>query len=467
MNVLALLFVASLAWAGPRLSFTTGNAMIVSPDTIKELKQSHHTTLEAVPLGNERVNLTLSEFDPFEPDAKILDGDKELPKPSSKHFKGNIEGDPDSLVVVTVSDDHIRGFVSRRGEIYHLSPEPGKVKGQLLLSPHTPRLKGLDTREVPHRGLVRYRRSSTLLVTLPIAVESDYELTQKLGGATQAVDYLTSLWAAVSVIYQRNVSTPVTIASIHVWSTPADPWNATGIDNILDETQAYWRSHYTNVTRAAVMMIAAKEVTGGLAYVDALCDNNYGFGVAEVEGAFDLSSPSRIWDVLVAAHELGHLVASPHTHCYSPPVDMCYNREGGCYSGPVIASRGTIMSYCHLLNGGLSNIDLQFGGVVNGRLLDGLGRADCLPLQATTTTVSNTTSTSLRPTTTNVSSTSLQPTTTVVTSTTRTTVTPTTLPPKCSPRGVRCGIGRECCTGCCAFRPRFGYSTCRLKKYCK
>src|SRR5581483_8408026 len=110
-----------------------------------------------------------------------------------------------------------------------------------------------------------------------------------------------------------------------------------------------------------VHFVSGKSVQGGIAYVGTVCDAQYGFGVSQVFGGFDLSYPSQICDVLVAAHEMGHNLGSPHTHCYNPPVDECYNQGSGCYSGPVVASRGTVMSYCHLLAGGLSNIDLVFG----------------------------------------------------------------------------------------------------------
>ena len=85
-------------------------------------------------------------------------------------------------------------------------------------------------------------------------------------------------------------------------------------------------------------------------------------------------------DTLMVAHELGHNFGSDHTHCYGNlegnenPVDGCAvgSREARwrntCFSGtqslPGVnsltggtpgAQNGTIMSYCHLLEGNIYN----------------------------------------------------------------------------------------------------------------
>ena len=109
--------------------------------------------------------------------------------------------------------------------------------------------------------------------------------------------------------------------------------------------------------RTYVHYLSGHPVSGGIAWLGVLCAGDFqatatdwggGYGLTQVFGTY----PLQLWDQDASAHEMGHNVGSEHTHCYSPPIDHCYNGEAGCYSGPVEnpgAGNGTIMSYCHLL----------------------------------------------------------------------------------------------------------------------
>lgn len=58
-------------------------------------------------------------------------------------------------------------------------------------------------------------------------------------------------------------------------------------------------------------------------------------------------------DVVVTAHEIGHVLGSPHTHDssgYDPVIDSCGTSTSDASKIP--ADGGSIMSYCHIVSGG-------------------------------------------------------------------------------------------------------------------
>jgi cysteine-rich repeat protein len=217
------------------------------------------------------------------------------------------------------------------------------------------------------------------------AIETDEELLGHFQGSTSAaLDYLTSLLAAANVIYERDAKVELLFSYVRLWSTP-DPWTSTDTAGALAEVKSYWTNPANGMDAIAgphdlVHMISGKTVQGGIAYIGSVCDPDYAFGVSQVNASFDVSDPYGIWDVLVFTHEVGHNLGTPHTHCYQPPLDECYNQEPGCYSGPtsVPPGGGTIMSYCHLLAPGLPNVNLVFGQVVSDTIRNTVTAAACL-----------------------------------------------------------------------------------------
>ena len=123
----------------------------------------------------------------------------------------------------------------------------------------------------------------------------------------------------------------------------------------------------------------------------------YGF-TGSLSGTFQFAHPTVMRDIVAVSHEIGHNFNSPHTHCYAgiggnpSPVDKCYTSENGgtgdtcngatgtwtlkpaCACGTASlpgpgaltggsngAGNGTIMSYCHLVGGGFTNVAYTFG----------------------------------------------------------------------------------------------------------
>jgi hypothetical protein len=217
---------------------------------------------------------------------------------------------------------------------------------------------------------------ATVSHTARIAIETDFEFYSLFGNTTDTVDYILELFAYSSTIYEAEVDTNLLISYIRLWTTSSDPWTATSCNNILNQFRNHWIANQGGVSRTIAHMLSGKPAGCGVAYLSALCDTTYGYGVnASLAGNFDPGSSGVVWDILVVSHEMGHNFGTHHTHCYngvggsSQPVDKCYGSEQGCYNGttslPCAAGPGngcgTIMSYCHLLDGGYGNITLSFG----------------------------------------------------------------------------------------------------------
>lgn len=330
------------------------------------------------------VEFEVSQLEVFAPGAQIVVhgrfGDTLAPAPTDRWFTGRVIGDPSSVVVLARGRS-LRGFVVTGGRVSVLGPErhpygdgpPGRTFVRTL-DPETdvPDAMrtftcGTDMLPVPPEAKpspsLNRRALSSVMYYAGIAVETDYELYAKFNSTANLTKYVGDLFAFVSAVYQRDVLVTLQVNYLSIWTTAADPWNATsGTSAALDEFLAYWNANRTTVPRVTAHMLSGKGLGGGIAYVSVLCNSTFGYGVsASLSGVAPTNISFTYWDFMVVAHELGHNFSSPHTHCYSPPVDQCYS--GQCYVGPtsVPPEKGTIMSYCHLLSGGYSNIKMFLG----------------------------------------------------------------------------------------------------------
>ena len=386
-----------------------GRALALGRTALAELRTRTTAVVPSFPLGGDAtVALELRRFEPFAPGARVeaVDGRavRAVKLPDHVYFTGTVRGEPDSRVLLIAARDHVRGFVAARGTVYPFGPDRrGRHRSYALrdVDPSAYPRPGAFCANDLHRDQVesllvsRSARAAAGLEPPPVAytssglvqadaaIETDHELWAKFGSDSATLDYLASLAAASSAIDERDVSVRLRFSYIRLWPTASDPWSATALDQQLSEVRNYWTNPANGMDAIAgpydlVHFISGKSVQGGIAYVGSVCDPRYAFGVSQVFGHFDLSDPTQIWDVLVVTHEIGHNLGTPHTHCYSPPVDECYDQEANCYAGPVVCSRGTIMSYCHLNCGGLPDIDLVFGAVVSAEIRSTLATASCL-----------------------------------------------------------------------------------------
>ena len=229
-----------------------------------------------------------------------------------------------------------------------------------------------------------------------VAVETDSEWLDGFGDDTvDAMDWITDLFVAMNVFYERDLETRLLIGEV-ILRTGSDPYSVQSNRSAqLSEFGGYWMNNMQSVDRQFAAMLSGRNISGwsfsGIAWVDAYCEYGFTWG-NQVPGSYSYNAIGSSFPAAAAAHfvghELGHNLGSPHTHCYSPEVDRCSNSGSGCYQGPLSCpadGAGTVMSYCHSLGG--CDADSEFHPTVQshlqGRLASEMAAGCILPYTET------------------------------------------------------------------------------------
>ena len=338
---------------------------------------------------SETKELIVQRVNPFAPDAFLnVDGVVKGPLVSDRvYFRGAPHANGHSQVSLSIgADGSMRGvFVDSRGH-WRLLSRDGQIEARLvsdepahMASDHSPFQCGLNndirqaSRERASSDQARPQsspvpRGDTDRYRVRVAYDTTARFVNLFGTGQQATDYLGDLTNYISALYIAELNTEIVISSTTLRGAD-EPWNPDG--DLLGQFENYWNNNpgLVDQTRTLAHIVDAGP-SQGVAYVAALCGNGFDYGVSQGLGTeFDPNDNPQQWSFTVVAHELGHNFGSDHTHCYEPVIDECYNGEAanGCWAGaetlPGLPGQqsGTIMSYCHLLDPGLSNIAVTLG----------------------------------------------------------------------------------------------------------
>lgn len=372
------------------------------------LAQSSRVVLTGLDLGGRTVDLDLKQVNlarlgfGFHVDGQPAPG--LLSGLDLSVWTGGVVGESGSEVVLSFSREGSFGWVTSGGDTVHLLPRAGaggdwSAHEVLLANESELSAAGLspgdfcaldrlpDVRgdsKAPRTPQVPAKTSDgggdCEVFECAMAIETDFQLFQQFGSLGAETTYVTTLLAAISARYEEQIDTVLVFPYVQFYTTSGDPWFTpdSGGDSIdmLGEFESAWAG---NVPAGAVLghFVSGANLGGGVAYLGALCDSSHTFSFA-VSGNVDGDTPFPIavgplnWDFMVVAHETGHNFNAPHTHDYSPPLDNC--------AGGQCITDGTIMSYCHLCPGGLSNITTFFHPVSVADMVS--HASNCLPLAA-------------------------------------------------------------------------------------
>ena len=102
--------------------------------------------------------------------------------------------------------------------------------------------------------------------------------------------------------YEPEVNVTHSITTIIVRSNASDPYTTTNAGGLLDQVRSHWLGNQQGVQRDLVQMFSGRNLDGGtigVAYLDAICSTNIGYGLCE--SGFSTSCQTDL-----ISHELGH-----------------------------------------------------------------------------------------------------------------------------------------------------------------
>jgi len=362
---------------------------------LEQLEPGASVTFSQWPVApGEHRPIRLERRSIYAADARVFEigdsGVREVPRSPRLHYLGVIEDEVGSGVLLTLDPrtGQLSGAAFSRGVGYDLiAGDPGDPASVRVVATDE-RTASLDPTwdcggerlylpDMPGPLLAGSAASAGAKSGGPleavIGVDTDTELlSQKFGNSSAtAADYIADLFAAMNVMYERDLDLTLLQGTTFL-RTGSDPYSqnsgGSASSSELNEFGTYWKTHYQAEERALAAMLSGKSPStnsaSGIAWIGGLCSSTYGYSFSKVFKINYLSGDAKI-----VGHEIGHNLGSPHTHCYSPPIDHCWNLEGGCYSGATSCpgGPGTLMSYCHLVGCGST---LQFHPTVVNRILN-------------------------------------------------------------------------------------------------
>ena len=343
-----------------------------------------------IPYQNETITVQLYKINPFA-EGFHLDSDtqKYIAYTPGLYYRGAIKNNPNSLVSFNFFDNDLNGIISsnKLGNVV-----VGKLENSdtyIVYSDSDLKIlndfacAAKESATVKSSAVETAQPTSARCVTIYFEIDFDlYEANNN--NTTTTTNWMTSVFNNVQTLY-ANDGISIAIKNIFIWTTQ-DPYDGIGTSS---SDYLFKFNEVRPVFDGDVGQLVGIDPggLGGVAVtIDGLCSQD-NFSYSDVTTSFS-SVPAYSWTIQVISHEFGHLLGSPHTHgCYwngdDTAIDGCGQQagysEGDCPQAPIPSSavKGTIMSYCHLTNAGIS-FSNGFGSQPAALILSTVNGSGCL-----------------------------------------------------------------------------------------
>lgn len=333
------------------------------------------------PQGNGTWILELCKTQILTSDFKIKTSDgKEYDAPKSLYYQGIFNGDPHSMVAISLFENEIVGMLSNHSGNYDLG-KLDQVQNELYvlyrsneLAEKIPFNCNTDEVEMPVETAAAVAADCRVV---RVYIECDYDLyTKRTSSTTNVNTFVTGIFNQVAAIY-TNEAIQTQVSEIFVWTT-TDPYISQLTSGTVLSTFRNTRTTFNG--NIAHLISTRSSNMGGVAYLDVICGTSYKHAFSNIYNSYS-TFPTYSWTVNVFTHEMGHNLGSNHTQWCGwtgGALDNCYTTEGGCAAGPAPTSGGTIMSYCHLIGGIGVNLSNGFGTQPGNKIRARYAAATCI-----------------------------------------------------------------------------------------
>lgn len=235
---------------------------------------------------------------------------------------------------------------------------------------------------IPHGN-----KTDATTATVGIYFVCDYQMFIDNGNSIQnTAAFVTGAFVHMRTLY-LNEGLPIEISDIGVYDTP-DPYinmfeSITILETFGDNTVNGFPGDL-----AHLLSTGHGQQLGGIAWINVLCasyeptSHSGRYAFSNIENDY-MPFPQYSWTVEVMTHETGHNFGSMHTHAcvwptFTGQIDSCVSTAESCTNLQVANPNGTIMSYCHIPQGGAINFLRGFGPLPHDTITLRYNQALCL-----------------------------------------------------------------------------------------
>lgn len=370
----------------------------LNPQSLTNVMAAKQEQIELeVPYQGQTILVQLYKVNPFAEGFHVdTDKARSIAYEQGLYYRGIIKGDRNSVASFNFFNGEFNGIVSGSSVnnlVIGKLDKPNNTSDYIIYSDAEMKMKNnfecktrdIITSKVEHIGRARENIAPKCVT---IYLEIDYDLyTQNNSNTTTTTNWVTSVFNNVQTLY-ANDDIAISLKSTYIW-TQDDPYDGTKSSDYLYQFNDLRPAFDGDVGQ--LLGIDPGGLGGVAATIGGLCSQN-NFSYSDVDFSYS-TVPTYSWTIMVITHEFGHLLGSPHTHACvwngnntaidnCAPVALGSDWQGGnCMTDPPTlpsqSVKGSIMSYCHLLNIGIS-FSNGFGPQPKAAILNAINNVGCL-----------------------------------------------------------------------------------------